>query len=192
MSDKGIPKVPLNNRERIFTMANTQFQSVISNLVNRLCSFLKRMAGNKSPSLRTVYVDGASEVSPEVTAAISAACNAAVSEAVATSKTPVVAVLTTPTPTLTTNTSLADVFTVTVTQNITMGCTNGVDGKGTTWILTQGSGGSKNVTFDTTFAFPSSAGPLAWSTEEGKTDILAARYSALKGKWLVVSMVPGY
>ena len=105
---------------------------------------------------------------------------------------PTVIELETLTDTLTTNTSLADMFTVTLTQNITITCTNGIDGKGTPWLLTQGTGGNKIINLDSTFTVPDSAGPLTWSTTAGKTDILAARYSVAKNKWLVVSVVPGY
>jgi hypothetical protein len=129
---------------------------------------------------KAVYIDGSQNISPEITAAIAEAKN------------PVVAVLTTPTSTLTTNTSLADVFTVTLSQSVTMTCSGGVNGKGTTWLITQGSGGGKVVTLDSGFVLPSSASALAWSTVAGKTDILAARYSSTSGKWLVVSFVPGY
>lgn len=146
----------------------------------------------RSPSTRAVYVDGAAAVPQEVTVAIAAAVAAAIPEAVVEAKTPVVVALTTPTGSLSTNTSVADIFTVTLTQGVTMTCTNGVDGKGTTWYLTQGSGGGKTIALDSTFALPASASALEWSTEAGKIDILAARYSAAAGKWLVVSMVPGY
>jgi hypothetical protein len=138
---------------------------------------------------KTVYVDSAQYVAPEVTSAIASSSAAAVVAA----KTPVVAILTTATPTVSTDTSLADIFTVSVTQSITINCTNGVDGKGTTWLLTQANGGSKTITLGTDFLLPDSAStPLGWSTTVGKTDLLAARYSTLLGKWMVVSMVPGY
>ena len=151
--------------------------------------FLLKLTGKTATSTaKTVYIDGSASISPAITAAIAASSDAAVTEA----KTPVVAALTTPTSTLTTDTSLADIFTVTLSQSVTMTCTNGVDGKATTWMLTQGSGGGKTITLGAAFALPSSASSLTWSTEAGKTDILAARYSALKSKWLVVSVVPGY
>jgi len=136
---------------------------------------------NKKPSVRGVYIDGSSVVSPEVTSAI------------VESKIPVVAVLTTATSVVSTDTSVADTFTVSVTQSITINCTNGVDGKGTTWLLTQANGGSKTITLGSEFLLPDSAStPLGWSTTVGKTDLLAARYSTILGKWMVVSMVPGY
>ena len=132
--------------------------------------FLKLIGkGGNQPTTKAVYIDGADV-----------------------STVPSVTTLTTATETLSTDTAVADFFTVTVTRDITIVCTNGMDGKGTTWLLTQGTGGSKNITLDSDMILPDSSGPLVFSTTEGKTDILAVKYSAALGKWLVVSMVPGY
>lgn len=154
--------------------------SKIKKLIQKI-PFLRNSIGNTKPSTRDVYIDGSKEVSPEVTAAIAA------------SKVSVVAALTTSTSTVSTDTSLADIFTVSITQSITINCTNGVNGKGTTWLLTQANGGSKTITLGSNFLLPDSATtPLSWSTAEGKTDLLAARYSTILGKWMVVSVVSGY
>jgi len=140
-------------------------------------------------SPKEVYIDGSVEVSPGVIEAIEASS----ASTAAAAKIPVVVNLTTSTSILATDTSLADIFTISVTQNITINCANGVNGKGTTWLLTQANGGSKTITLGSEFLLPDSATiPLVWSTTEGKTDLLAARYNSILGKWMVVSMVPGY
>lgn len=94
-----------------------------------------------------------------------------------------------------TNATLGTIFTVTVTgaSNTLLNPTNAINGQAITWYITQGSGGSKAIAFDTNFNIPSSATPpLAFSTVAGKTDILAVRYDSAAGKFQVVSMVPGY
>jgi hypothetical protein len=146
--------------------------------LTRLIHFFTTKSSNTT---KTVYVDYSPAINQELIDSI-----------VTAAKTPTTAILTTPTSTLLTDTSLADVFTVTLTQSVTMTCSGGIDGKGTTWLITQGSGGGKIVTLDSGFVLPSSASELSWSTVAGKTDILAARYSSTLNKWLVVSFVPGY
>ena len=131
-------------------------------------ALFRRMFGAPTAAPRSVYVDGVPGA-------------------------PVVLDLTNGSSTLTIDTSAADTYRVTLTQGVTVVCENGVDGKGTVILLTQGSGGSKTITLDSDMLLPSSATePLAWSTAAGKTDILAVRYDSAMGKWLVVSVVPGY
>ena len=96
--------------------------------------------------------------------------------------------------TLATDASLADVFRVTLTGNVTLSNpTNAIDGKAIVWEIKQDSTGSRTITLGDKFVIPSSATtPLAWSTAANKTDILAVRYHSASDKFLVVSMVPGY
>lgn len=96
--------------------------------------------------------------------------------------------------TLATDASLADVFRVTLTGNVTLSNpTNPIDGKAITWEITQDGTGSRTVTLGNKFVIPSTATtPLAWSTAAGKTDILCVRYNSSADKFYVVSMVGGY
>lgn len=70
---------------------------------------------------------------------------------------------------------------------------NAVDGQIVAWIFVQDATGSRVVTLGNKFMLPSSAtDPLAWSTDGLAVDVLAAKYRADIGKWMIVSFVPGY
>jgi len=96
--------------------------------------------------------------------------------------------------TLATDASLADVFRVTLTGNVTLSNpTNAIDGKAITWEIKQDGTGSRTITLGSKFVIPSNAtNPLAWSTAANAMDILAVRYNAGADKFYVLSMVGGY
>jgi hypothetical protein len=77
---------------------------------------------------------------------------------------------------------LSNVFTTTLTANVTVAPTlsSANDGQTVNWFLTQGTGGSKTMTWPSTFKWPGgSAGVL--STDAGAVDLLVATYRA--GHW---------
>jgi hypothetical protein len=96
--------------------------------------------------------------------------------------------------TVTTDASVADIFDVTLTGNVTLANpTNPVDGKTLRWRIRQDATGSRTVTLGNKFVIPSSAtSPLPFSTAANKMDILAATYHAGRDKWDVIAFVMGY
>ena len=93
-----------------------------------------------------------------------------------------------------TNASLGDIFTVSLTGDITLanpiGATNG---QATTWYLKQDNSGNRAIALGSKFNIPLSATtPLAWSTAGNRMDILAVRYDSAADKFQVISMIPGY
>ena len=93
-----------------------------------------------------------------------------------------------------TDVSTADIFELTLVGNINLDMpTNGIDGKNVMWYLTQSNGGGNAITLDPSFVIPNSVTPpLSFSTVAGETDVFVAKYNNSSGKYLVVSMVPGY
>jgi hypothetical protein len=71
--------------------------------------------------------------------------------------------------------------------------TGGTDGQLRRWRFTQDATGSRMVTLGDKFRIPSSAtSPLAFSTDAGAMDILAAMFNEPADKWDVVTFIPGY
>lgn len=96
--------------------------------------------------------------------------------------------------TVNSNASLAQVFDMTLTGNITLANpTNPIDGVTIRWRLRQDNSGNKGLTLGNKFVIPSTAtSPLPVSTSANAMDILAATYHAGRDKWDVVAFVPGY
>ena len=99
--------------------------------------------------------------------------------------------------TVNTNVSLAQVFDMTLTNNITLAnptpSGNSVNGVTVRWRISQDGTGNRTVTLGNKFNIPSSASsPLPWSTGVNKMDILAATYHAGRDKWDIIAFVPGY
>lgn len=96
--------------------------------------------------------------------------------------------------TVNTNVSLAQVFDMTLTNNITLANpTNSVNGVTVRWRISQDGTGNRTVTLGNKFKIPSTAtSPLPFSTAANAMDILAATYHAGRDKWDVVAFVPGY
>ena len=100
--------------------------------------------------------------------------------------------------TIATDVSVADVFTVTLGGNRTLGApTNAVDGDEREWWIKQDSTGGRTLTFDT------GAGGFAFSTDLPSASVVPsaaansisgfkAKYLSLAGKWLVTGKLGGF
>jgi hypothetical protein len=89
--------------------------------------------------------------------------------------------------------SLGNDFRVTIAGNHTMGTpANPADGQRITFQITQGSGGSFAITWDTGYEFSDGLPKPALSTTAGQTDLLGFIYNAAKGKWLLAAFAAGY
>lgn len=98
------------------------------------------------------------------------------------------------TGTVNTNATVAQVFNMTLTGNITLdNPTGGIDGVTVRWRIQQNNTGNKGVTLGNKFVIPSTAtNPLPFSTAANAMDILAATYHAARDKWDIIAFVPGY
>jgi hypothetical protein len=96
--------------------------------------------------------------------------------------------------TVNTNATAAQIFDMTLTDNITLANpTNSVDGVTVRWRIKQDGGGNRGVTLGDKFQIPSSAtSPLSFSTSSNATDLLAATYDLNRDKWDIIAFVPGY
>lgn len=96
--------------------------------------------------------------------------------------------------TVTTDASAGEVFDLTLTGNVLLeNPINSINGKTIRWRISQDSTGNRSITLGSKFQLPSSApGPLAFSTAANKMDILAATYHAVRDKWDIIALVPGY
>ncbi len=84
------------------------------------------------------------------------------------------------------NCSLSNVFTTTLTANVTTAPTFSSlkDGQTINWFLTQDGTGSRTMTWPTSFKWPGGT-PAALSTAANSVDILVATYRAATGFWYV-------
>jgi hypothetical protein len=98
------------------------------------------------------------------------------------------------TGTVNTDASVAQIFNMTLTGNITLANpSSGVDGVTIRWRILQDNVGSRGVTLGNKFVIPSTAtNPLPFSTSANVMDVLAATYHAGRDKWDIISFVPGY
>ena len=89
--------------------------------------------------------------------------------------------------------SLGNDFRVTLAGNRTISSpSNPTDGQRITFQVTQGTGGSFTLTWDSTYQFSAALPQPALSTTAGQTDLLGFIYNAAKSKWLFVAFVSGF
>jgi hypothetical protein len=96
--------------------------------------------------------------------------------------------------TTSTNLSLGDIFTVTLTGNTILGNpTNPIDAENYVWFIKQDGSGNRTVTLGNKFSIPSSATtPLPFSTGSNQMDMLCVVADTSADKFYVVSFIPGY
>lgn len=82
--------------------------------------------------------------------------------------------------------TLSNVFTTTLTANVTVAPTFSAPGDGQTinWFLTQDATGSRTMTWPTSFKWPGGTA-VALSTAANAVDMLVATYRASTGFWYV-------
>lgn len=82
------------------------------------------------------------------------------------------------------NCALSNVFTTTLTANVTTAPTfsNLKDGQTINWFLTQDGSGSRTMTWPASFKWPGGS-PGALSTAANAVDLLVATYRATPGHW---------
>jgi hypothetical protein len=84
-------------------------------------------------------------------------------------------------------------FRVTLGGSRTMGNpANPVDGQQIVFQITQGSGGSADITWDSDYEFSQEMPQPSLSTNAGETDVLGFIYYAAIGKWLLAAFVNGF
>lgn len=96
-------------------------------------------------------------------------------------------------PTIAVNASLGNDFRVTLAASRSMATpSNPTDGQQIIFQITQGSGGSAAITWDTGYEFSAALPQPTLSTAAGQTDLLGFIYSAAKGQWLLAAFVNGF
>lgn len=87
---------------------------------------------------------------------------------------------------MTLNCDLSNVFTTTLTANVTVAPTlsSPNDGQTINWFLTQDAGGNKTMTWPASFKWPGGT-PVVLSTGANAVDLLVATYRATPGHWYV-------
>ena len=89
--------------------------------------------------------------------------------------------------------SLGNDFRVTIGGNHTMGTpANPANGQQIIFQVTQGSGGSSAITWDTGYEFSTGLPQPTLSSAAGQTDLVGFVYNASKGKWLLAAFVNGF
>ena len=89
--------------------------------------------------------------------------------------------------------SLGNDFRVTLGGNRTMATpVNPANGQQIIFQVTQGSGGSSSITWDTGYEFSTGLPQPTLSSTAGQTDLLGFIYNAAKGKWLLAAFVNGF
>jgi hypothetical protein len=89
--------------------------------------------------------------------------------------------------------SLGNDFRVTIGANRTMSTpANPANGQQIIFQITQGSGGSSAITWDTGYEFSTGLPQPTLSSAAGQTDLLGFIYNASKGKWLLAAFVNGF
>jgi hypothetical protein len=84
-------------------------------------------------------------------------------------------------------------FRVTIAASRTMGNpANPTNGQQIIFQVTQGSGGSAAITWDTEYEFSTGLPQPTLSTTAGETDLLGFIYNAAKGTWLLAAFVNGF
>lgn len=89
--------------------------------------------------------------------------------------------------------SLGNDFRATIAGNRTMGNpANPADGQQIIFQITQGTGGSNTITWDSGYEFSTGLPQPTLSTAAGKIDLLGFVYNAGKGSWLLAAFVNGF
>ena len=89
--------------------------------------------------------------------------------------------------------SLGNDFRVTIAGNRTMGTpANPADGQQIIFQVTQGTGGSFTLTWDSGYEFSAALPQPTLSTTAGLTDLLGFVYDATKGTWLLAAFLNGF
>jgi hypothetical protein len=84
-------------------------------------------------------------------------------------------------------------FRMTLAASRTMATpSNPTNGQQIIFQITQGSGGSAAITWDTGYEFSTELPQPTLSTAPGQTDLLGFIYNATKGKWLLAAFVNGF
>jgi hypothetical protein len=88
--------------------------------------------------------------------------------------------------------SLGNIFTVTIAGSRTLANpSNPADGQQITVVITQGSGGSHLMSFDTAYDFGTAGAPTL-STAAGKADVLCFQYVGALSKWCCLYSALGF
>lgn len=102
-------------------------------------------------------------------------------------------VMLTDAPTIAVDASLGNDFRVTLGGDRTMGtAANAKNGQQIIFQITQGSGGSSTITWDTGYEFSAGLPQPTLSTGAGETDVLGFVYTATSQKWLLAAFVNGF
>ena len=89
--------------------------------------------------------------------------------------------------------SLGNDFRVTITANRTIGNpANPANGQQIIFQVTQGSGGSFTLSWDSSYEFSDELPQPSLSTTAGQTDLLGFIYNVAKGTWLLAAFVNGF
>ena len=95
--------------------------------------------------------------------------------------------------TIAVDSSLGNDFRVTIAGNRTMGTpANPANGQQIIFQVTQGSGGSFTLSWDSGYEFSVDLPQPTLSTAAGQTDLLGFVYNAAKGRWLLAAFVNGF
>jgi hypothetical protein len=96
-------------------------------------------------------------------------------------------------PTISVDASQGNDFRVTLAASRTMGTpSNPTDGQQIIFQITQGSGGSATITWDTGYAFSTELPQPTLSAAAGETDLLGFIYNSAKSSWLLAAFVNGF
>lgn len=93
---------------------------------------------------------------------------------------------------LSTSVAGVDVVRITLTGNITLGFTGGVDGQKFILELIQDGSGNRSVTYDTSVRFGSDITATVLSTAANKIDRIGVIYNATANKYDVIAFAKGY
>ncbi len=97
--------------------------------------------------------------------------------------------------TITTPASLADVFRIVLTGNLTLAnpTLDGIESKILRWYLFQDNVGSRTITLGNKFVIPDSVlSPLPFSLDPDTLDVLTAVYDETADKWFVLDFQQNY
>lgn len=96
-------------------------------------------------------------------------------------------------PTITVDASQGNDFRVTLAASRTMATpSHPTDGQQIIFQITQGSGGSATITWDTGYEFSTELPQPTLSTAAGETDLLGFIYNSAKSRWLLAAFVNGF
>jgi hypothetical protein len=145
------------------------------------------LAGSGAAKLLDLQVAGSSKLS------VDASGNVAAGKVVASKAIIAGVVALTDDVTIATDAALGNTFTVTLTDNRTLGApTNPVDGQRCVWRIRQDGVGSRTLALDPVFRLGIDVAAVTLTAAADKTDYLTAIYNAADATWDVISFVRGY